>query len=116
MQINGLLKEAQEHVREVSPTSIVGVLANYLVLDVREPHEVLYGFLPGAINVPRGTIEFRVTDDTRLADQARAILVYSGDGKRSVLAALTLTQLGYSDVQSLAGGIERWSQESLPVE
>lgn len=116
MQFSTLVKEAREHVREARPASVAGSLADFLVLDVREPQEVLYGFLPGAINVPRGTIEFRVADDERFEDQAQAILVYSGDGKRSVLAALTLSQLGYSDVQSLAGGIERWSQEGLPVE
>lgn len=116
MQINGLVKAAQARVREVSPASIAERLTKHLVLDVREPQEVLHGYLPGAINVPRGTMEFRVMDDNRFADQARAILVYSGEGRRSVLAALTLSQLGYSDVKSLAGGIQRWSQEDLPVE
>ena len=116
MKFDGMVKEAQAQVHEVSPASVAERLADYLVLDVREPQEVLYGYLPGAINVPRGTMEFRVTEDNRFADQARAILVYSGKGKRSVLAALTLFQIGYSDVQSLDGGIERWSQEDLPVE
>ena len=116
MPVNGLIKKAQAQVREISPASIADTLSEYLVLDVREPHEVLHGYLPGAFSVPRGTIEFRVSDDIRFADLTRAFLVYSGDGKRSVLAALTLSELGYSDVQSLAGGIERWSQEDLPIE
>lgn len=116
MVVNGLIKEAKTRVREVVPATVADTLDDYIVLDVREPIEVLQGYLPGAINVPRGTIEFRVTDDPRFADRQRPILVYSGVGQRSVLVALTLSQLGFSDVQSLAGGIIRWAQESRPIE
>lgn len=116
MSINRLVKDAQTQVREVDPASIAEYLEDHLVLDVREPNEVLLGFLPGAINVPRGTMEFRVSDDPRFGDSQRPILVYSGDGKRSALAALTLSQLGFTNVQSLAGGIKRWSEEDRPIE
>ena len=116
MSINGLIEDAQTQVREVNPATVVEHLKDYLVLDVREPKEVLLGFLPGAINVPRGTLEFRVSDDPLFRDLERGILVYSGDGKRSALAALTLSQLGFSNVQSLAGGISRWSEENRPIE
>lgn len=116
MSLNGLIKEAKTQVREVDPEAIADQLAHYLVLDVREPNDVLLGYLPGAVNVPRGTLEFRVSDDPRFSDPQRAILVYSGDGKRSALAALTLSQLGFSNVQSLAGGIKRWSEENRPID
>jgi len=116
MQINAIIDAARAHVREVGPVSVAERLAEYLVLDVREPQEVLYGYLPGAINIPRGTVEFRVTDDARFADPTRAILVYSDGGRRSVLAAQTLSQLGFCDVQSLAGGIQGWAAENLPIE
>jgi len=114
--ISGLIKDAKTQVREVDPALIAEQLEDHLVLDVREPNEVLLGFLPGAINVPRGTMEFRVSDDPRFGDPKQAILVYSGDGKRSALAALTLSQLGFSNVQSLAGGFERWAEENRPIE
>lgn len=116
MVIDGLVDAARAKVREVTPSTIVGAFDDYLVLDVRELQEVLHGYLHGAINVPRGTIEMRITDDARFRDRRRPILVYSASGKRSVLAALTLSQLGFSDVQSLAGGIDRWSRENLPIE
>ncbi|MBT8080054.1 MAG: rhodanese-like domain-containing protein [Gammaproteobacteria bacterium] len=116
MSIKRLIKDAQTQVREVDPATIAAHLKHHLVVDVREPNEVLLGFLPGAINVPRGTMEFRVSDDPRFGDPQRAILVYSGSGKRSALAALTLSQLGFSNVQSLAGGIKRWSEENGPIE
>tara|TARA_R110000782_G_scaffold29887_6_gene74196 strand:+ start:168 stop:518 length:351 start_codon:yes stop_codon:yes gene_type:complete len=116
MLIDGLIEDAQTQVREINPAAVAGRLEDYLVLDVREPSEVLLGFLPGAINVARGTMEFRVSDDPRFGKPQTAILVYSGHGRRSALAALTLSQLGFSNVQSLAGGIKRWSEEDWPIE
>lgn len=116
MRTDGMVKDARSLVREVAPATVECTINEFIVIDVREPHEVLQGYLPNAINVPRGTIEFRVTDDVRFGDRRQAILVYSGVGERSVLAALTLSQLGYSDVQSLAGGIERWSEENRTIE
>lgn len=116
MLIDGLIRDAQAQVREVDPRTAADQLERYLVLDVREPREVLLGFLPGAVNVPRGTMEFRVCEDPRFDDRARPILVYCANGMRSALAALTLAQLGFTDVQTLVGGIERWSEDELPIE
>jgi rhodanese-related sulfurtransferase len=116
MLIEGLIKNAQAQVREIDPQAIAEKLEQYLVLDVREPSEVLLGFLPGALNIPRGTLEFRVSEDPRFENQERLILVYCGNGTRSALAALTLAELGFTNVQTLAGGIERWSEEDRPIE
>ena len=115
MLISEIIKEAQNRVPEVAPEAISSALDDYVVVDVREPQEVLHGYLPGAVNVPRGTIEFRMTEDPYLGNRGQAILIYSNAGERSVLAALTLFQLGYSNVQSLAGGFGRWSRERRPV-
>ncbi len=116
MHTERLVKDALCQVRQVDAATIADRLGDYLVLDVREPLEVLHGYLPGAINVPRGTMEFRVAEDAHFSDPARPILVYSGNGRRSALAALTLCQLGFQAVQSLAGGIQQWSDEGQPIE
>ena len=113
--IDGLLSAARAQVRELTPAVAEAALDDFLVIDVREPSEVLEGYLPGAVGVPRGTIEFRAGRDARFANRQRAILVYSNAGERSVLAALTLGQLGFSDVCSLAGGIRRWAAENRPI-
>ena len=31
-----------------------------LIVDVREPHEYAAGHVPGAINIPRGVLEFQI--------------------------------------------------------
>lgn len=114
--LDRMLDEASRQVRRVDPASVADRLADYLVIDVREPAEVLEGYLPGAFNVPRGTLEFRVCRDPRFGDRQRPVLTYSGNGDRSALAALTLVQLGYRNVQSLDGGLHRWAMAGLPVE
>jgi rhodanese-related sulfurtransferase len=80
-----------------------------LVLDVREPAEFQRGHLPNAINIPRGVLEFKVGDHPDLNDSQRNILIYCKNGGRSTLAAYTLKQMGFSQVEMLIGGFDGWS-------
>ena len=115
MVIEMLLEQARRQVLELPPEMALADLADYLVVDVREPHEVLQGFLPGAIHVPRGLLEFWLSRDPRFSDRSRPVLLYSGSGDRAVLAALSMKALGYTSVATLEGGIERWATEGLPM-
>lgn len=116
MDLDALIRAARRRVRETEPDSVAGLLTDYLVVDVREPQEFLYGFLPSAVNVPRGILEKHVSDDPAFRDRRQPILVYSGSGQRSLLACATLRQLGFDNACSLAGGIERWSAAALPID
>jgi rhodanese-related sulfurtransferase len=80
-----------------------------LVLDVREPAEFQLGHLPNAINIPRGVLEFKVDDHPDLKDHQRPILIYCKNGGRSTLAAYTLKQMGFSQIEMLIGGFDGWS-------
>ena len=115
MRLDVLVSKARNEVREIAPDAIVHDLADYIVVDVREPEEVLHGYLPDAVNVPRGVLEHGVIEDPRFADRLRPVLVYSSTGIRSLFACLTLQQLGFENVRSLAGGFSRWSAEDLPI-
>ncbi len=116
MAIDTLVRKAAAAIRLLAPDQAANQLDRFLVVDVREPDEVLPGFLPGAINVPRGVLEFRASDDQRFADKHTPILIYSNSGRRSALAARCLNELGYSDVVALRGGLTAWSSAGLPVE
>lgn len=119
-----LLAEARARISEIDTTQASEILergGDTLFLDVREPEEFGSGHLPGAHPVPRGLLEPRAAADSpardsELCDPERAIVVYCGTGARSALAAVTLEELGFSNVSSMAGGIQTWQKESRPIE
>jgi len=50
----------------------------------------------------------------RLDDKTQHLVVYCHHGMRSARATEYLRAIGYSETQSLAGGIDRWSIEIDP--
>jgi sulfur-carrier protein adenylyltransferase/sulfurtransferase len=104
-----LLKQVKNEVGEISAEKIHARLAERdtpELLDVREQEEVQHGIVPGAKALSRAHFESRVEDVLR--DKDAEIVVYCATGVRSVFAAKTLRELGYSNVVSLAGGFTRW--------
>jgi molybdopterin/thiamine biosynthesis adenylyltransferase/rhodanese-related sulfurtransferase len=111
-----LLAHAKQTIREVSAHDVHRQLAAgtpLRLIDVREADEYAAGRLPGALHVPRGFLELRIEEKARREER---LVLYCAGGTRSSLAALTLQQLGYTDVASLAGGYNRWSDAGLPTE
>ena len=84
------------------------------VLDVREPDEFAAGHLPGAVNVPRGMLEFRIGE--LQPDGDAAILLYCKTSGRAALATQSLHSLGYTQLRSVAGGFDQWQADGLSVE
>ena len=87
----------------------------FVLLDVRLPGEREAGSIDPfrEVDIPRGYLEFRAPD--RLPDTGATIVVYCGTGKRSLLAALTLQRLGYTDVYNYADGLVGWKEAGHPV-
>ncbi len=118
MDINELVAAARLRIREVEPGDCLAGEA--LVVDVREPAEFAQGHLPGAVNLPRGVLEFQIRTHPAVAGRtagssALPLLLYCLTGGRSALAADSLGQLGFEDVRSLAGGLQAWRNAGLPV-
>jgi molybdopterin/thiamine biosynthesis adenylyltransferase/rhodanese-related sulfurtransferase len=82
------------------------------LIDVREQDEVDQGIIPGAIHIPRGYLEMRIEEAVR--DHDTPLVVYCAGGVRSLFGAEALTQLGYRDVVSMAGGFSGWKAAGLP--
>ena len=85
-----------------------------LFLDVRELDEWQEGFVPGALHIPRGNLESRI--ESLVPDREREIFVYCAVGARSAFAAKALSELGYTDVTSVAGGFVDWKRNGFEVE
>ncbi|GAB3484793.1 rhodanese-like domain-containing protein [Azotobacter salinestris] len=86
-----------------------------LLLDVREADEFHAGHIPGALNVPRGLLEFKLDNTPELSARGLAIVLYCKTSGRAALAASTLQDMGYLNVQSIAGGFDAWSAAGKAV-
>ncbi len=53
--------------------------------------------------------------ERRIPDRTTPIRVYCRSGGRGSLAAATLTEMGYTDVKQVTGGIVDWSKRGFPV-
>jgi molybdopterin/thiamine biosynthesis adenylyltransferase/rhodanese-related sulfurtransferase len=84
------------------------------LIDVREADEHAQGTIPGAVHIPRGFLEIRI--EAAVPDRATPVVVYCAGGTRSLFAARSLAELGYTDVRSLAGGFTGWKSAGLPWE
>ncbi|HET9691018.1 MAG TPA: molybdopterin-synthase adenylyltransferase MoeB [Acidimicrobiales bacterium] len=106
-----LLRDTKARIREIDTATAADEVAraDTVVLDVREPDEYEQGALPGAVHIPRGHLESQI--EAKLPDHDAHVVVYCAGGTRSAFAADTLTQLGYSDVTSMAGGFNKWKDE-----
>lgn len=111
-----LVAEAKEQITEVSPEEVQAMKArdeNVVYLDVREPNEWNLGRIPGAVHLPRGNLESRVE---AMIDRSQRVVIYCARGNRSALAALTMQQMGYENVASMARGFGGWVDVSGEVE
>ncbi len=84
------------------------------VVDVREKEEFRTGYIPGAISIPRGFLEIQV--EGKLADKSAPIVTVCAGGTRSALAAATLAELGYTNVETANPGMVRWKDLRYPME
>lgn len=121
MTADELLAQARSEIREIDAAEARERVDDSIVIDVREPEEYEDGHIPGAVNVPRGTLEWRIERIDALESlsyeerREQPILVYCRSGARSALATQTLQRLGFKDVRSIAGGYRDWSEtESQP--
>ncbi len=104
------LAAAKAQITEVDGATAEARLAHgALYLDVREPDEWEQGAVVGSMFIERGNLETRI--EGRVPDHDTEIIIGCASGVRSVYAAVTLGQLGYTNVVSLKGGFNKWKDE-----
>ena len=112
-----LMSEARQSVRIVPLDELKKRLESDkppILVDVRENEEFRAGFIPGALHVPRSYLEQRA--EQKLPDRGAEIVLYCAGGNRSVFAAKTLKDLGYTNVASANPGFVRWKDLGYPVD
>ena len=76
------------------------------LLDIREPDQLALGYIEGCVFIRGDELEMHVNH--LLPDKKNPVLLYCATGERSLITALTLSEMGYTNVSSLKGGIEAW--------
>src|SRR5882757_6423311 len=104
-----LLNQTKSQIEEIVPAEAERRLGTATFLDVRELDEYEQGMIPGSVFIPRGHLESQ--SENKLPKRDAPIVVYCAGGTRSVFAAKTLADLGYTDVVSMTGGFGRWKNE-----
>ena len=111
-----LLLNARESIKEVEPSEVAELLEGQAILvDCRETEELTAGVLPGSVHIPRSYLETRI--EGVVPDRSQRVILYCASGVRSVLGAHTLTaEMGYEEVESMAGGFTLWKDRGYEVE
>jgi molybdopterin/thiamine biosynthesis adenylyltransferase/rhodanese-related sulfurtransferase len=110
-----LLREARAQIREVTPQEVDALPAGAAtVVDVREASEWEQGHLPGARHVSKSYIEQQI--EGIAPDRDAPVVLYCAGGVRSLFAAQTLAEMGYTDVASMSGGFQQWKSAGLPFD
>ncbi len=119
-----LIKDALLRVREILPWDLrrqMDAGDELLLVDVREPDEFAKLHIPGSINVPRGVLEqscewdYEETQPRLATSHQLKVVVICRSGKRSVLAADVMQQMGFVDVVSLRTGVRGWNDYEQPL-
>lgn len=115
-QAHDLVMHAKQQIKEIDINTAEHELQNAdIIIDVREPDEYQAGHLPGAINIPRGLLEFKLSADPSLEARDRAILLYCKTSGRAALAAVSMKEMGYLNVTSITGGYDAWHEAGKAV-
>ncbi len=114
------IRQIKNQIAQVDPGDVNELLHNgngngdLAVIDVRESEEVARGLIPGAKHVPRGHLESRI--EGAVPDRSQHVVLYCASGNRSALAAKTLEELGYENVESMTGGYTLWKDRGYEVD
>ena len=110
------------HVRQLSVQEVKGAIdkapslreKGFLLVDVRSVEEHDTGTIPGTdLNIEFREMAKRHKEIGAGLDDH--IVVYCQSGKRSNIAADTLTELSYKNVYNIRGSVNAWMQAGFPL-
>ena len=114
-----LVESLRSQVNEINVTQLHDISqqsAATIVIDVREVAETASGFIPNAVLIPRGVLEMSISSEKSLKARFPTLVMLAQQpvylvcrsGARSLLAAVSLQQMGFKNVYSVAGGFLAW--------
>ncbi len=119
-----LVAEISPKITEYFPWDVeekIDANEDILFLDVRENQEYDTMHIDDSLHVPRGILETAVewdheeTEPELVEARDKQLIVVCRSGSRSIFAAYTLMQMGYTNVSSLKTGLRGWNEYDLPL-
>ncbi len=117
------LQQISARIKEIDPVKALELHGRDSVcfVDLRDGYELeQYGKIPGAEHCPRGSLEFRIPEDSdyhrSFFSHYEHFVFYCSHGQRSILAVDTAEQLGLHNVCHIKGGMIAWVQAGGSVE
>jgi rhodanese-related sulfurtransferase len=111
-----LVALAKSQIKEVSVADAPqAIRESDILLDVREADEYASGHIPGAVHISRGLLEFKLSNSPELASRDLKIVLYCKTSGRAALASKALHDMGYLNVESIAGGFDAWAAAGNPI-
>jgi rhodanese-related sulfurtransferase len=111
-----LVSAAKARITEIPLTEAEAAIRDAdVLLDVREADEFASGHLPGAVHASRGMLEFKLSSTPALNARDLKVVLYCKTSGRAALAAAAMQDMGYLNVQSIAGGYDAWVAAGKPV-
>lgn len=114
------IQAAQKQVKTIGMEDYRKVVENpgeALIVDVREPNEFAAGHVPGAINIPRGILEFQIWKQVGFPanpDLGRSVILQCQSGNRASLAAQSLFDLGFTNTTAVVMSLDEWQKAGHP--
>jgi rhodanese-related sulfurtransferase len=121
MLINGreLVESLRSQVQEISAAQLHDILHDKspaVLIDIREVAETDAGTIADAVLIPRGVLEMKLSSEESLKRRfatlemlaEQPVYLFCRSGARSVLSAVSLQQMGFKHVYSVAGGFLAW--------
>ncbi|RME43474.1 MAG: molybdopterin-synthase adenylyltransferase MoeB [Caldilineae bacterium] len=109
-----LVAAVKKQVKEIDVHQLKRALENgeVILVDIRELDEWAQGRVKEAHHIPRGLLEFQI--ENLAFDRDTPIALMCAGGVRTVLAARSLAEMGYTNVLSVAGGFGAWKNAGYP--
>ena len=118
------VQAAKQHIENLSVDQLRDELErdpDLLLIDLRELQErVDLGTIPGAKHAPRGMLEFWADPASPYYrdyfGEHRRTVLFCAAGARSVLAAVALKEMGYTNIAHLELGFAGWQEAEESIE
>ena len=115
-----IMQQAQKEIKFITAEEFHTLIdedkIEFVQLDVRENNQYGHGEIWSMekVKLTRGYVEYKA--EHAIPNKKAKIIVVCCSGKRAVLAAKTMKELGYKDVTYLKGGVSGWLSSGYPLD